>query len=224
MASRESKMEITFSGLKISSNGNEQRLRDIYYIYFLLRQKLVRDVIPPIMHHAEFFKRHTSSSGHTKFPLVVTEQSAPRTCFITPSIRSSTRSQFPVRKVAFLIQSCDQGWADNPNGGIWTWFTAGVMVNTAGNDPSDRKPSGESGATDRFLDRERQIMRNEVACSVFKTRVVEWTIESADGEERKWISSLQNGDRIAVRAWAQYDGRQNKVRSVSVVISTVVIV
>ena len=160
------------------------------------------------------------------------QYSAPSTCLLTSRIQSSARAQNPVRKVVFAIQSSDQGWTSQRDNASWTWFTAGVILkenpfleleslsisNNHGRDPTN------SSRNDRFLDREREILRNETASNVFKTHIVEWTAESENEEERRWVSALENGDRIAVRAWAQFPGWENKVRAVSVAIYTAAVV
>ena len=43
-------------------------------------------------------------------------------------------------------------------------------------------------------------------------------------EERNWIETLENGDRVAVRAWAQFGGWQNKIKSASVAIYTAAVI
>ena len=90
------------------SKSNEVALRNIYETAFLLRQRLVPDVVPLILHYAGLFERHTYSTVRTR-PLNITQSSAPNTCLTTFPIRSSAKLQYPVRKVVFAIQSCDQG-------------------------------------------------------------------------------------------------------------------
>ncbi|KAK5169021.1 uncharacterized protein LTR77_006330 [Saxophila tyrrhenica] len=204
------------------------QLRNIYHITFLLRQKLVPDVVPAILHHAGLFQRHASSIKNDH-PVSITQRNAPYLCLLTPPINSSARLKHPVRKVVFAIQSCDQGWADDRSAS-WTWFTAGVVhhcerseetlidervVELALEDQSD---------SDKFLDAERQIMRNIAASREMRTTIIEWTVDSEDENEREWVASLQNGDRIAVRAWAQFQGWKNKIKSVSVATYTAAVV
>lgn len=214
--------------LRLAPSDGQKRLREIYHIYFLLRQKLVADVIPPIMNHAGFFERHASSTGEIKRSLVVSERWSPRMIFLTPPIRSSARIQHPVKKVAFLIKSHDQGWRSDPNAASSTWFTAGIdpARDDSRNDSKDAQ--GESAETantnDKFMYRERQILRNEPASKEFRTHIVEWSVDSENDEEQQWVSGLRNGDQIAVRAWAQFPGWQNHVGSISVVIYTAAII
>ena len=127
-----------------------------------------------------------------------------------------------MRKVVFAIRSCDQGWVSDQNGGSWSWFTAGVVRRTT----LEEKLEAFQVETrdDRFLDSERQVMRNDMGSREFKTRIIEWTSDSDDEEERKWVCNLQNGDRVVIRAWAQYPGWQNQVHSVSVALYTAAIV
>lgn len=208
-----------------SSEYNRSQKHDIYHIAFLLRQRLVPDVIPQILHDAGIFERHTHSTGVEGRPMVITQNSAPCTTLATPPIQSSVRLQNPVRKVVFSIKSSDQGWASNRDSGSWTWFTVGVY------------PRNEDGAVDlqsedvmrvkrddRFLAREREIFRNDVASREMKTHIIEWSVDSDDEEDVKWVQALENGDRIAVRAWAQFSGWQNNVKSVSVAIYTAALI
>ena len=210
-------------------NSNTDQLRDIYHTAFLLRQKLVPDVVPAILQHAGLFQRHTYSNDSLKHPRVITQNSAPHPCLTTPAIQSSARVQNPVRKVVFCIQSSDQGWANNRDAGSWTWFTAGVQPKN----PDIASPTQVSeildmalkdDPVDKFLTREREIYRNDVASSEMKTHIVEWSADSDDQEERKWIEALENGDRIAVRAWAQFSGWQNHVKYASVAIYTTAVI
>ena len=208
------------------AKSNDQ-LRDAYHTAFILHQKLVPDVVPAILHHAGLFQRHTCSAGPhpDNRHVIVTQNSAPQRTLVTPRIQSSARLQNPVGKVAFSIQSCDQGWASNRDGGSWTWFTAGVY---AKNQTEDDEPASEDSERpkrdERFLDREREIFRNDVASSEMKLHIVEWSVDSDNDDERQWVQALENGDRIAVRAWAQFSGWQNKVKSVSVAIYTAALI
>ena len=219
--------------------------RDIYYTAFLLRQKLVVDVVSLVLHHAGLFERHAYGSRAPR-PITVREESSPLTCFATPPIRSSARIQRPVQKIAFVISSCDQGWADNMNGGSWTWFTAGVISESRSNadanaengfnhlQVSDEMPKANSSfaqnvaddpsSNERFLDRERQIFRNPIATLTCRPYIIEWSADSNDDEERRWVSELKNGDIVVVRAWAQLVGWENKIQSVSVVFYTTAVV
>ena len=215
--------------LPIRRTKSHDHLQDIYQTAFLLRQKLVPDVVPAILHYAGLFQRHTCSAGPRpdNRHVIVTQNTAPQRTLVTPPIQSSARLQNPVRKVVFSIQSCDQGWASNREGGSWTWFTAGVYPK---NEPEVEEAAPESEESsrvkrdDRFLPREREIFRNDIASSEMKLHLVEWSVNSENEDERKWVNSLENGDRIAVRAWAQFSGWQNKVKSVSVAIYTAALI
>jgi hypothetical protein len=204
---------------EVTNESNENQLRHIYHTAFLLRQKLVPDVVPAILHHAGLFERHTCNNGPRTRPLIITERTAPSTSLVTPPIQSSARLRNPVRKVVFSIQSCDQGWASDRNAGSWTWFTAAVILKDQAN-----AETLDFIRNDRFLTREREIFRNDVASSEMKPHIVEWSVDSAKEEESRWVSALENGDRIVVRAWAQFGGWQNKVKVVSVAIFTAAVV
>lgn len=220
-----SNMATTDLPFRMASDADQ--LRDIYHTAFLLRQKLVPDVVPAILRYAGLLQRHVYSAGPRtdNRHLIVTQNSAPKRTLITPPIQSSARLQNPVHKVVFSIQSSDQGWASNRDAGSWTWFTAGVYPK---NQPEDEEPADDEAARverdDRFLPREREIFRNDVASSEMKLHIVEWSADSKNADERKWVETLENGDRIAVRAWAQFSGWQNKIKSVSVAIYTAAVI
>ena len=197
----------------------KDQLQAIYHTAFLLRQKLVPDVVPAILHYAGLFERHTCNNGPGTRPLVITESTAPSTSLVTPPIQSSARLQYPVRKVVFSIQSCDQGWASDRNAGSWTWFTAAVILKDQAN-----AETLDFIRNDRFLTREREIFRNDVASGEMKPHIVEWSVDSENEEQSRWVSALENGDRIVVRAWAQFGGWVNKVKVVSVAIFTAAVV
>ena len=114
----------------------------------------------------------------------------------------------------------------------WTWFTAGVLPKEhpipeleALDLSQDHGRDPQSNArSDKFLDGEREILRNETASRVFRTYIAEWTVDSENEEERCWVSALEHGDKIVVRAWAQYPGWQNKVKAVSVAVYTAAVI
>ena len=203
----------------IENQPSQSQLRDIYHTAFILRQKLVPDVVPAILHHASLFERHTCNTGPTTRPIIITQDTAPSTSLVTPHIHSSARLQNPVRKVVFSIQSCDQGWAKDRNSGSWTWFTAAVILKDQAN-----AETLDFIRNDRFLTREREIFRNDVASGEMKLHIVEWSVDSENEEESRWVSALENGDRIVVRAWAQFTGWQNKIKRVSVAVYTAAVI
>ena len=201
------------------------RRRDIFHISFLIRQKLIADLVPAILEYAEFFDRQVSRTDR-KDPLMVTEQDGPAIAHISRPIKVLVRLQHPVRKVAFVIKSHDQGWANDPAGGSWTWLTAGVareeqLPHEQSTTASLRK---DSDPPPQSLKRERVILRNKVASRECNPRVQEWRSDSSDKEERDWVNKLENGDIIVVRAWAQYGGWVNFVRGVAVVTYSVAVV
>lgn len=203
------------SSTEVRNEWNQDQLRDIYHVAFLLRQKLVPDVVPAILHQAGLFERHTCTTGPRTRPIITTQHTAPMMSLVTPPIKSSARLLNPVRKVVFSIDSCDQGWADDPNSGSYTWCTAAVILKGQANDETL-----DFVRNDRFLTREREIFRNDAASSAMKMHIVEWTVNSENEEESQWVSSLENGDRIAVLAWAQFWGWHNKVKCVSIAVYT----
>ena len=205
----------------ITNGTTTDEMRDIYHIAFLLRQKLVPDLISTILYHAGIFVERGYWTDRRKLELDVQEDEAPATCLRTPPIRSSVRLQNPVRKVVFQIRSHDQGWASDRNAGSWTWFTAGIVKKNNGNDES---LSQEDTQNDRVVDYERELVRNEVGNCEIKVHKVEWSLDSDSEEDRRWISALENGDRIVVRAWARYSGWVNQVFGASVAIYTAAVI
>lgn len=202
---------------------NRSPLQNIYHIAFLLRQKLVSDVVPAILHHAGLFERTVCSTGLMD-EIVVTQARAPTKILVTKPLRSSARLQCPVRKVTFAFKSCDQGWATG--GGSHTWFSARILPVTARSSARSDTSEAQDGEIqdESRADCEREVARNERASRSFGTHIIEWTSDSVDPEERQWVARLQQGDRIEVLAWACYPGWQNRVRSASVAICTAAIV
>lgn len=177
---------------------------EIYHIAFLLRHKLVPDLIHPIIQHAQLYENISTTSNAY---MVVRVNNSPRTCITTPQIASNTSTRTPIRSVKFSITSKDQGYVAYPGSGSWTWFTAGII-----------KPGcGE-------IYNEREVLNNVTTSNGFITQHVTWSADSENQEEADWVRGLQYGDAVAVMAHAKYLGWVNTIVSAQVTISQAVIV
>lgn len=188
-------------------------LHQIYHTVFLLRQKLIPDVIPAILHHAGLFEHQTFRvdefattfhSGHGK----------EYDCLTTAPIRSTARIKCPVRRIIFEIESRETIWERRDGSCCWTRFTAGIL-------PPPEEVKDLDGEVREFsqqggLLNEREIGRHDSALREVKTYMLQWTVDSDDEEEREWVESLANGDSLVVRASALYPGFVNKIHTVSV--------
>lgn len=91
------------------------RRHTVYHIAFLLRQRLVPDVVPLILHHADLYY-HEGGFIESDHAYVVEEADSPRVVCASAAVRCGARTTRPVRKVVFEIESHDQGWASDLNG------------------------------------------------------------------------------------------------------------
>jgi hypothetical protein len=185
---------------------------------FLLQQKLVRDVIPAIIDYAEL---HECTTNETHFqPLVrVSEQHAPKQLLVCEVPRPLARVLRPVRAIVFTINSHDQGFASDRDGGSWTWFTAQKLAQPVGDDQT----VADENSTPPTLTNHRDIVRNPMARSRFTTHEVVWRANSEDPAETEWVSSMQAGDQFAVHAWARFPAWVNHISDVSVKVYTVAV-
>jgi hypothetical protein len=195
-----------------------ERIHEIYHIVFLLQQKLVRDVIPAIIDYAELHEC-TTSEFHFQ-PLVrVSEQHAPKQLLVCEIPRPLARVLRPVRAIVFTINSHDQGFASDRDGGSWTWFTAQKLDHTVGGDQT----IADEDSTPPTLPEHRVIVRNPMARSRFTTHEVVWRADAEDPAEAEWVSSMQAGDQFIVHAWARFPAWVNHISDVSVKVYTVAV-
>ncbi|KAM0721361.1 hypothetical protein Q7P37_002285 [Cladosporium fusiforme] len=195
----------------------EQQAHDIYHIVFLLRQKLVQDLIPGIWNQAEIYWTTETQTSFNK-DAVVTERRVPREILRSEVMPSPTRLQHPVRKIVFTITSHDQGWAGNKDQGSWTWFTARKVTSHLGNPPS--AAGAGAAAVGPNNNSRRELCRNPVAKRRWTVHEVTWKADSDDAEEAEWVSSLEVGDFVALDAWARFPGWSNTIQQASITIHT----
>jgi hypothetical protein len=195
-----------------------ERIHEIYHIVFLLQQKLVRDVIPAIIDYAEL---HECTTHKIHFqPLVrVSEQHAPKQLLICEIPRPLARVLRPVRAIVFTINSHDQGFASDRDGGSWTWFTAQKLDQPFGDDET----IADDNSTPPTLAEHRDIVRNPMARSRFTIHEIVWRADSEDPAEAEWVSSMQPGDQFAVHAWARFPAWVNHISDISVKVYTVAV-
>lgn len=194
----------TFSST--SGELSDKGLHDVYHTAFILRQKLVPDVVGLILDYADCFVKQ--SCGYRFEPeMSVYEFESPRKVAESPAVRCNARTRQPVRMVSFEVESHDQGWADSTNGGSWTWFAAEVLH-------GDHTEHGGRG------DARKDVVRNHVADGIFTLHRVDWRADGDDDEAAQWVRNLCPGDRIILLALAQFGGWVNYVKSVRITIYT----
>lgn len=197
----------------------EQQMHHVYHIAFLLRQKLVPDLISTVMDYAGIY---WSTFKETDFlqSAMVSQQNAPREILASDSVVSRTRAQHPVRKVVFRITSHDQGWASHQNQGAWTWFTARKVLPEGSLQPNVLH---DSSAKQSVL-HGREVCRNKTADRQWHTHEIEWRADSDDSDEAEWVSSLRVNDRVVIDAWAMFPSWTNHIQHASIALHTIAIV
>jgi hypothetical protein len=205
-----------------------EQMHNIYHIAFLLRQKLIRDVVPAILEYADL---HSSTTSTTKFSptLVVSEREAPEQLIECDIAKVKTRVLRPVRKITFEIHSHDRRFAECSIEGARTWFTArksspettllsGSMLDLdAGN---ELEYSHHRDICTNALYSRRCIMTDS-----WKPHQITWRADSLDPVEAEWVSSFVAGDRFAVFAWANHHSEwHNNVANISVTVHYVAVI
>ncbi|KAL1587890.1 hypothetical protein WHR41_03249 [Cladosporium halotolerans] len=192
----------------------------IYHIAFLLRQKLIPDLVSDVMDKAEIYWTTTTQTS-LKRKVAVREGNAPKEIMRSDAVASPSRIQQPVRKVVFNISSHDQGWTSNPHDGSWTWFTAKKA--TPSEDDASMRVAIEATSR-RFNLEQRELCRNPVAQRNWQMHEITLRADSQDIEEAEWVSFLKVGDVVALHAWAQFPGWVNVVQQASITFHTMAIV
>jgi hypothetical protein len=189
---------------------HSRSIHEIYHTVFLLQQKLVRDVIPTILEYAELYEC-TSTQTNFNHILKISQHQSPGKLLVCEIPKPLARVLRPVRKIVFKITSHDQGFASDPNGGNWTWFTARKLT--------------ESSTHEAAIDESshKEVRRNAMASSRWTTHEIEWRADSEDSDLAEWVSSLQAGEAFTVDAWARFPGWVNHVREVEVSVYTVAV-
>jgi hypothetical protein len=192
-----------------------EQMHNIYHIGFLLRQKLIRDVVPAILEYAELYSSTTSSEEFDP-SLRISQREAPKQLIECKIAKVKTRVLRPVRKITFKISSHDQGFASDLSKGSWTWFTARKCM-----PEMDLLPGSMLEVDDRNeaeYSHHREICSNVVASRQWRTHEISWRADSLDPVEAEWVSSFVAGDRFAVYAWANYPAWVNHVGDISVTV------
>lgn len=122
--------------------------------------------------------------------------------------------------IKFTIISRDQGFCDDPNGGQWSWFEAGILRHQQnGNDQIRVSTSTYSSVHDFSPEAQRQgwefvsignepsvvLARNPIRSQTWTTHELHWNRGSgeADARQTNFLNALRQGDRIGVWARAQ---------------------
>jgi hypothetical protein len=205
-----------------------EQVHNIYHIAFLLRQRLIRDVVPAILEYADLYSSTTST---TKFSptLVVSEREAPEQLIECDIAKVKTRVLRPVRKITFEIHSHDRRFAECSIEGARTWFTArkcspertllpGSMLD------SDARNELEYSHHKDICTNALYSRRCEMT-DAWKAHEITWRADSLDPVEAQWVSSFVAGDRFAVFAWANhYPEWENYVVDISVTVHYVAVI
>ncbi|SMR56329.1 unnamed protein product [Zymoseptoria tritici ST99CH_3D1] len=188
---------------------------ELYHLAFLLRQKLVPDLVPLIFRAAGLFSRSTITKCQTR------RIGPAHSCvyLVTPQIYSTVRVQSPVVKVRFTIIANDWG-LDRSIG--QSGFSAGVI--RGGLSPLREEWDEVKRFAEHALVHERLVVVNTPGSDDLEKHVVEWKTDSEDAEEAAWVRALAVGDRIAVKAWARWASFENLVSSVEISVYTAAIV
>ena len=201
-----------------------EQIHNIYHITFLLRQKLIRDVVPAILEYADLYGSTTSAKNF--YPnLEVYQENAPKLVIECEIANVKTRILRPVRKITFKILSCDQRAAQNRSEDSWTWFTARKSSPEMALLPGCMLDVNERNEIE--YRKHREICSNDMADWPWpfgKWHTITWRADSLDPVQAEWVSSLVAGDRFAVYAWANYPDWVNHVTEISVTVHYVALV
>lgn len=211
----------------------EEVYKQAYEIVAILTQRLNEDVARMIVLQLELSEAWRERQRPSQ-ELGIMENNSPQPCFVSSAIESKR-----IQKIDFRIESHDQGWVTHRDGGSWSWFTVCVVPDNdldiedgayVGGSTCDRiwridlfdslttPPYHRDHPISSMVQRERDLIRNNVASRTFELHQISWSADSEDPDEAAWVRSLQLGERILVRAWAKYGGWSNHVRSVSMTV------
>lgn len=177
---------------------------DIFQVAFILRQVLVADLVPQILDQAEYWTR---SRHDRREEISVFERDAGRVYLATSPIESPLRN--PVRRICFVIYSKDQGtsWDRDYHGtylNSWTWFCVDKVA-------SSQLPSLPGEYEKQEEEPPFRLLSNLHAGKHYMTHGIDWTLDSSDENARRFLRSIQHGDRIRLGVWARYRGWINWV-------------
>ena len=199
------------------SNYYPRDVRDVYHVHFLLRQKLLPELVPQILEDAEYWLKSTterSEKASVSAPVhAIGSLQQPGLHYLSsdPIGNEKLRVLQPIRKIVFTITSKDQGWSDNhashgTYNSSYTWFEAV----TRGRDVVEATP-----------DQSRTIVHNVHAGKEYKTHVVTWTYDAEDEQERDWVNdNLKKGRQVDITVWARYPGWVNNVAAARIDVYT----
>lgn len=178
-------------------------LHDVCEVIFLLRQRVVPDLIPDILDLAEYWIVTSAARASRRAKYTASTAGLAYVMATLPDYLPSES----VRKIEFSTVSRDQGWSSFPADhntyqNSHTWFE--VVA-----DEADGNTRVESFAPVK-------IITNVHAGKEWKKHHVVWTHDSEDRHIRGVVASLKGGQRIAITAHAQYPGWTNHVSSASI--------
>lgn len=210
----------------------QTRRRELARIVFLLRHKLIIDLIPPILEYADCFDQYIVGED-LDYEIMLSEREAPRDILVTPPVVANVFLRHPVRAITFEVRSHGKGWVGGGSDHCWTWFTTRLIKyghetpSTACHAPDmDIYDSPEPSINRRdrswteTADPEKyQLFRNPAAVRDCQHKV-EWRADFEKEDEAGFVRSVEQGDGIAVLAWASH-GWVNHIKHVRVTVHTV---
>jgi hypothetical protein len=181
-----------------------KRLREIYHIAFLLRQRLPSELVPRILDFAEFW---IESHSHRSDEVTIADHDLQldsageqlSTLYLTSTPVADTYATLsplhPVRKIVFTIHSLDIGWRlwSDPREdhgsyrNSWAWFEAEMLHSSQNAEAQILVP--------------RYILPNVRADTLgysYSTKVQEWRHDAQDEGERAWVRALQRSSKVAI--------------------------
>jgi hypothetical protein len=194
----------------------------VYETSFVLRQKLPRELVVPILNYAECWMR----SAYIREEEVIVEEGNfnggnCRYLCSEPIGSDGLTGIRPVKKVVFVLESHDQGWSSYPdNHGTyedsWTWFEAQAVNaeaveddGTCTDNPEDREQmaghndSRAPGDLPWLAGGGNQITRNIHARLDWHKHVIAWAADDEDADG-KWVRELERGQVIILSAHARF--------------------
>ncbi|GAM84126.1 hypothetical protein ANO11243_021180 [Dothideomycetidae sp. 11243] len=188
------------------------RRRELARIVFLLRHKLIIDLIPPILEYADCFDQYIVGED-LDYEIMLSEREAPRDILVTPPVVANVFLRHPVRAITFEVRSHGKGWVGGGSDHCWTWFTTRLIKyghetpSTACHAPDmDIYDSPEPSINRRdrswteTADPEKyQLFRNPAAVRDCQHKV-EWRADFEKEDEAGFVRSVEQGDETTTCA------------------------
>ncbi|KAF7540964.1 hypothetical protein G7054_g961 [Neopestalotiopsis clavispora] len=119
------------------------------------------------------------------------EQTFSQIWFKSRPLQSDTIQR--IKSIRLFAESHDQGFADDPNAGNWTWFELAILEG-----PTSKTPRSKDGVD----------LVWESHTNRFKTTEYEWKEGHSFGKYDDMMRLIEHGNVLAVRLCARYSGWQ----------------